>query len=73
MNDYDDPLEIVIPDAEPVPFWTTRRIIYAIIAIIIIIAFLTLTLWPTLLAITQPQTPTPLPSTPLPRVSLNFA
>ena len=55
----------------PQPFWTRSRIVYAVIAIIVIIAFLTLVMWPTIIAITQPQQPTPVPTTPLPRVSLS--
>ena len=61
--DYDDYL-----DEAPEPFWTTRRIVYAIIAIIIIVTFLLMTLYPAIIAFVQQRPPIPTPFTPLPRV-----
>ncbi|MAS37891.1 MAG: hypothetical protein CL610_28100 [Anaerolineaceae bacterium] len=58
--------EIFIEEDHP-PFWTPWRIVYAIIAIIIIIAFLTMVLWPAILAFGEPPPPPP-PTEPLPRV-----
>lgn len=73
MVDF-EPLDPIPPDDElQQKFWTRGRIIYAIIALLIIIAFLTYILWPTIIAITQSQQPTPVPTTPLPRVSLSSA
>ncbi|MBZ0303738.1 MAG: hypothetical protein K8J31_28620 [Anaerolineae bacterium] len=52
---------------EPQPFWTPWRILYAIITIAVIIAFLTMVLWPLLWAVSQPPPPPP-PTPILPRV-----
>jgi hypothetical protein len=66
MSDFD---QYEYFDEIPEPFWTARRILYAIIAIIVIIAFLMMTLYPLIMSITQPRPVIPTPTTPpLPRV-----
>ncbi len=62
---YDDSWNDYLEPVEP-PFWTRWRIVYAVIAIIVIITLLAMLLGPTLIAITQP--PPVVPTTPLPRV-----
>lgn len=61
-----DPLDYLLD--EPEPFWTSRRIIYAIITIIVIIAFLMTIMYPFIFTIIHPRPPTPAPTTPMPRV-----
>lgn len=56
--------EALLPEPTQ-PFWTPWRIIYAIIAIIVIIAFLATVLWPLLTFLAQPPPP---PTESLPRV-----
>jgi hypothetical protein len=53
---------------EEARFWTARRIVYAVIAIILIIALLATLVWPLLYDLFQPPPPMPTPRTPLPRV-----
>ena len=65
MSDFDQHEYL---DDKPEHFWTAGRIVYAIIAIIVIIAFLLLTIYPLILSITQPHPVIPTPSTPLPLV-----
>jgi hypothetical protein len=59
------------PDLAPVeaaePFWKPWRIVYAIIAIVVILALLATILWPLIITLTEP-TPTPTPTQALPRV-----
>jgi hypothetical protein len=71
MNEPDEyrPPVLDVDDEElPEPFWTPWRILYAIVAILVIIAFLTMVLWPLLHLLTTPPPPPPPPAQPLPRV-----
>lgn len=65
MNDrYDDPLfldEFDHEPEEPARFWTARRVLYTLIVLLMILALLAYTLWPLLLALTQPA---PVPAAP---------
>ncbi|MBZ0292175.1 MAG: hypothetical protein K8L99_06360 [Anaerolineae bacterium] len=61
FEDEFEPVETVYLPEEKIPFWTRRRIIYAIVAIILIIALLTLLLYPLLYQLAQPQPPVPTP------------
>ena len=70
MAEYHDFQQPPPTELEPVPeavFWTRQRILYAVIAIFLIIAFLTMILWPALLFWLQPPPP-PSPTPVLPRV-----
>ncbi len=64
----DDPLFLAEFDREPeepARFWTARRVLYTLIVLLMIVALLAYTLWPLLLALTQP-TPAPPTAPPLP-------
>ena len=69
MNDrWDEPLFLdefdPAPETdEPARFWTARRVLYALVALLVILALLAYLLWPLLLALTQPA---PAPQPPLP-------
>jgi hypothetical protein len=66
MNDDDfDSVEIP-PDipAEDEPYWTTWRIIYLVVALLVITALLAAMLWPLLLQLAEYLNPPPLPPRP---------
>jgi hypothetical protein len=63
-DDYDPPIEIFEDEAV---FWTRPRIIYAVIAILIIVTLMALILWPALSLWLNPPPPPP-PTEALPRV-----
>lgn len=69
MNNHHD--DLLLPDAfdgeadAPARVWTARRIVYALIALLIIVALLAYTLWPLLLALSQPAPPPTAPPLPL--------
>lgn len=60
-DNFDDPPQMIYlsPDSEETPFWTGRRIAYAIVAIILIIALLGTLLYPLLYQIAYPPPPPP--------------
>ena len=69
MIDHEPPAQpdLLLPDEQPEPVWTRWRILYTVIAILIIITFLAMILWPWIISVTQPLPPPP-PTRPLPRV-----
>lgn len=55
------------PDEEDEPVWTIRRVLYLLIALLLVITLIAYMLWPTLIYFFQPVPPTPGPPTqPLP-------
>jgi len=70
VNDrWDEPLFLdefdSAPEAgEPARFWTARRVLYALVVLLMILALLAYILWPLLLALTQPAPAPPRPPLP---------
>lgn len=67
MLDYDDHDPLLEPYEDEAIFWTRTRIIYAIVAIVLIITLLALILWPAVSLWLNPPPPPP-PTEALPRV-----
>jgi hypothetical protein len=69
MNDNFEPVEIppFEDEAEETPYWTAWRVIYLVVALIVIVALLAAMLWPLLVQITQPTYYPPTPTFPVQR------
>lgn len=60
MDEYFDDDEFIDPDEADIPFWTPPRVVYLIVIMVTLLAFLLYTIAPTIRAATNPPPPPPI-------------